>query len=238
MRSMSRALMAFVMVAASSVLLTDCTKLNVGGSGALPPPSASPSPSPSGSPAPCATMNPTPNDVVVGMYLDFAPASPAPYGSIAGYAVIDLTGSSAPPTTAEIINTTISGAPITSSNVLQFFNLEPEGSSVVHSAVGFPSATFPQTPYTFPSPDASPTADAIVGGKPWSTGLIFSPATGVGCFSQTFTLTPGTYHFGDFTYYNSGMRDVLVVGTPVPDLRKDLPMHESRRNSEKLFYQK
>jgi hypothetical protein len=35
---------------------------------------------------------------------------------------------------------------------------------------------------------------------------------GIACFSQTFTLTVGTFYFGDYDYYNlTNMRDVLVV---------------------------
>jgi hypothetical protein len=37
------------------------------------------------------------------------------------------------------------------------------------------------------------------------------------CYSQTFTLAAGTYHFGDLDYYNlSNFRDVLIVATPTP----------------------
>ncbi|MGA8474902.1 MAG: hypothetical protein WB681_07510 [Candidatus Cybelea sp.] len=52
--------------------------------------------------------------------------------------------------------------------------------------------------------------------KLWSTGRIEAPVSQQ-CYSQTFTLTPGIYYFGDLDYYNlSNFRDVLIVATPPP----------------------
>jgi hypothetical protein len=50
----------------------------------------------------------------------------------------------------------------------------------------------------------------------WSTGRLASPVSEQ-CYSQTFTLSPGVYYFGDLDYYNlSNFRDVLIVATPPP----------------------
>jgi len=223
MRVMSRAWVALLFSAASAVLLTNCTKLNGAGGGVVPSPSASPTPtaSPTGSPAPCATLNPNSNVVVVGMAGAFAPVTVPTYGAIGEYAVIDQTGTSPPPSTAQVITTTVAGSPITPANVLQFENAEAGGSSVLHSAVGFLGGVFPQTPYAFPTAEASPVAGAITNTKAWSTGLVTAPVSNL-CYSQSFTLTPGTYYFGDYSYYNFGAsyRDVLVVSPQAAAPRK------------------
>ena len=63
---------------------------------------------------------------------------------------------------------------------------------------------------TFPKSARSPIGNVITQAL-WSTGRLVSQP-GVACFSQTFTLTVGTFYFGDYDYYNlTNMRDVLVV---------------------------
>ena len=213
----SNAVRAWAMLAAVASFagaLGGCnTKIQSGSGGGFVP-SPTPSPTPSFSPGPCATENPDPNLVVVGMEAGFVVTKVATYGYIGGYAVIDPNFESPPPTTAEVINTTVSGAPITSNNTLQFANVEPLG-TVVHSAYGFTTSGFPRR-FVFPSPVPSPSATAISASTNWFTGLIATNSATY-CFSQTFTLKPGTYYFGDYNYYKiSTARDVLIVGTPTP----------------------
>jgi len=82
---------------------------------------------------------------------------------------------------------------------------------ILHSAVGLPTP-LPTPGYVFPAAAASPVGSAISNSGLWSTGRV-QPL----CFSQSFSLTAGTYYFGDIDYYGSiNMRDVLVVTTSVP----------------------
>ena len=82
--------------------------------------------------------------------------------------------------------------------------------------MGFKGDSFPTAPYTFPTAAASPTATAVSTSSLWSTGRIEAPVSQQ-CYSQTFTLRPGIYYFGDLDYYNlSNFRDVLIVGSPPP----------------------
>jgi hypothetical protein len=202
--------------AVCGVLLSNCGSPygSSGGGGGSVPVTPTPSASPTFSPGPCGTPNTSdPNLVMVGMANAFAAVTVAPYGKIGGYAVVDPSGASPAPQTAGIISMTVSGAPITSANTLQFTNLENPG-SIVHSAYGFSGDAFPRD-YRFPSPAPSPTATAITSGN-WFTGLVPSLSTAQ-CFSQTFSLKPGTYYFGDYSYYNlTTFEDVLVVSTPAP----------------------
>jgi|SRR5579862_8037556 len=183
------------------------------GGGTNPSPTGSPTATPSA--APCRTIDPSPNLVVVGISSQIAETSlAAPFKSIAGYSV-GAGGSYAP--SAELIEKTASGAPITTNNVLQFTNLESIYSPTNHSAVGFPGNSFPAEPYDFPSPAASPT-NTTIGNGFWSTGRIATNTTGKQCYSQAFTLKRGVYFFGDLDYYNTAtsFRDALIVGTPSP----------------------
>jgi hypothetical protein len=187
----------------------------VGGAPVINPtstPTAIASSTPTPSPAPCRTPDLTnANLVVIGMASGFAATTDPTYGNIAGYAVIDITGSSSPPNTAMVIKQTTGGQLITPQNTIQFANLEPGASGLVHSAVGFTGNSFPSKPYAFPAPMASPTASLISNSVAWSTGLITAPPQAV-CYSQEFSLSPGTYYFGDFNYYNiTTFQDVLVV---------------------------
>lgn len=173
-------------------------------------PSVLPSPSPTALPsAACNTSESTnPNLVLVGIGSEVT-ATTSGYGQVAGYALFDGLDI---PDEARVISETLSGAPITSANVLQFTNIELGTSPIYHTATGFTGAGFPATPYTFPSAAPSPT-NTIIGSGFWSTGQIPPAQDGELCFSQVFTLEPGTYYFGDLDFYNTitSYRDVLVV---------------------------
>lgn len=145
---------------------------------------------------------------------EIGPTSVPKYGTINGYSVVQ--GGSFPGR-AMLINQWLNQgvvSPITSKNVLQFANVDNGGA--LHSAVGFKGNSFPPVPYTFPTAAASPTATAVSNSTLWSTGRVEAPASQQ-CYSQTFTLSPGVYYFGDLDYYNlSNFRDVLIVATPGP----------------------
>jgi hypothetical protein len=176
-------------------------------------PTASPTATATSSPAPGACQTPdtgNPNMVLVGIASGFA-ATTSTYGNIAGYAVVDPTGASPPPSSATVIDHTVSGVPIKSTNVIQFANLEPSSSGLIHSAVGFAGNAFPAKPYAFPSPQPSQIGSAVSTTLAWSTGLLGTPAQDI-CYSREFTLSPGTYFFGDYNYYNiTTFQGVLVV---------------------------
>jgi hypothetical protein len=190
-----------------------CAKLDLGGgNGPIPTPSSSATGSPT--PGACGTPTTNSNLVVVAMGNEIAPATVPKYGTINGYTVVENGSFSS---RATVINQWLNQgvlSSITSKNVLQFTNVDTGGA--VHSAVGFKGASFPKVPYTFPSAAASPVATAVSTGTLWSTGRI-NPPVSQQCYSQTFTLTPGVYYFGDLDYYNlSNFRDVLIVATPAP----------------------
>lgn len=189
-----------------------CSKLDLGsnGSGPIPTPTASSTLTPA--PGECATPNTNTNTVIVAMGNEIAPTTAPKYRTINGYAVVESGSFSGK---ATLINQWLNQgvlSPITSNNLLQFANVDSGGA--LHSAVGFKGARFPPVPYTFPSAAASPVATAVSTGTLWSTGRI-DPPIYQQCYSQTFTLTPGIYYFGDLDYYNlSNFRDVLIVATP------------------------
>jgi hypothetical protein len=166
------------------------------------PPSASPTPT--GSPGTCndQAANTT---VIIAMALAVAPTTDPTYGVINGYTTVDITTGTFSNVASVITAHT--------SDVVQFANAETGATPILHSAVNFPNASaFPATPYTFPASTQQPLGTQISQSQ-WSTGPIQSTSgTGV-CFSQAFTISaPGTYRFGDLSYYNlSNMRDVLVV---------------------------
>ena len=141
------------------------------------------------------------------------PTTAPTYGTINGYAIVEF---GTFPLQATLIDHWVNPAgnvvPITSGNVVQFANIDASGN---HSAVGFKGEAFPATPYSFPKAAASPTGTTVSATSLWSTGRI-APQTGSQqCYSQTFTLKPGTYYFGDLDNYNlSNFRDVLIVATP------------------------
>ena len=213
MFSARHAWVSLVAIALLGTLFSACGKLNLGGGGGGSVSSSTPSPTPTPYAAPCATQNPSSNVVLVAMASSIIPVNAPKYGTIGGYAVVTSAGV---PAQAAVIdhyeNTAGNMVPITSNNVLQFVNVDVAG--VNHSAVGFKGDAFPHKPYAFPAPAASPTAFAVSNTALWSTGLVAVGAS-LTCFSQTFTLKPGTYFFGDLDLYNLGtFQNVLSVATP------------------------
>jgi len=199
-----------------------CTKLDLGGTGASIPTA---SPTGTSEPSVCGTPSSNADLVVVAMGNEIAPTSAPKYGAINGYAVVE-NGSF--PARAMLINQWLNQgvvSPITPRNVVQFTNVDAGGA--LHSAVGFTGNHFPPAPYAFPSAAASPVATAVSTGTLWSTGRVAAP-TYQQCYSQTFTLKPGMYYFGDLDYYNlSNFRDVLIVATQ-PPLRRSATGRRAR----------
>jgi hypothetical protein len=107
------------------------------------------------------------------------------YGVISGYALTDSTGT--PRTTAMPLI-------VRPNDVIQFYNAESSVNAPSHSAFGFPMASFPPTPYSFPSSAASQEGTSL--GTIWSTGRI--PINGVGIFFAGV--------------HRAGERDVLFRG--------------------------
>lgn len=192
--------------------LAACGHVNYGG---VPPvnPSSTPTPTPTASPSPSACNTPSTgkNVVYVAMASAIGVVTDPQYGNIGGYGVVDTYGN--PPSQASPISRNSDGTPITSQNVIQFYNAEEAGSPVLHSAYGFTGGKgFPSQPYAFPSPVPSPTGSGTSVTN-WFTGQIASPVSTM-CFSQTFTLKPGVYYFGDYDLYNkTTFRNVIVVGS-------------------------
>jgi hypothetical protein len=207
-RTLSRGWTTLTIVA----LLAACAKLDLGGNGPVPTPTSSSTTSPT--PGVCGTPTVNANLVIVAMGNNIGPTTVPKYGTINGYAVVQ-NGSF--PGHATLINQWLNQgvlSPITTKNVLQFTNVDAGGA--LHSAVGFKGNSFPPPPYPFPSAAASPVATGVSNSSLWSTGRIDAPASQQ-CYSQTFTLSTGTYYLGDFDYYNlSNVRDVLIVVTPSP----------------------
>ncbi|HTV72818.1 MAG TPA: hypothetical protein VME66_03815 [Candidatus Acidoferrales bacterium] len=226
--------MSLASVAVFPALLTGCMKLgDISGTGGSPPITPTPSASPTFSPAPCGTPSTSSSNVFVAMGPDNPITTPT-YGPISGYSLGDVNGDSSP--SAQLINmvSSPSGAPITTANTMQFVNVD--SSETYHSAVGFAGDAFPSTPYTFPSPLASPTSNVIQTGTRWSTGRIAPQSLstyGTLCFSQVFTLKTGVYYFGDLDYYNYGTRDVLIVSGRAPKARHSLSSPEWKVRSAK-----
>jgi hypothetical protein len=195
-----------------------CTKLDLVGIGPGPTPTSSSTTSPT--PGVCGTPAANSNLVVVAMGNNIGAVTVAKYGIINGYTVVENGSFS---NKATVIDQWLNGgvlSPITSNNILQFTNVDTGGAQ--HSAVGFKGSAFPRIPYTFPSAAASPVATAVSTSTLWSTGRVNAP-TYQQCYSQAFTLTAGTYYFGDLDYYNlSNFRDVLIVGTPAPGARETI----------------
>jgi hypothetical protein len=193
--------------------IVSCTQLNLGGNGPGPIPSSSPTTSPT--PGVCGTPSANANVVEVAMGNNIGATYTQKYGIINGYAVVE---NGRFPYIAMLINQWVNGTdntgPITSKNVLQFTNVDSGGAQ--HSAVGFKGDSFPSVPYIFPSPAASPVATGVSATTLWSTGRV-DAGVSQQCYSQAFTLSAGTYYFGDLDYYNlSNFRDVLIVATPAP----------------------
>ncbi|MGA8475004.1 MAG: hypothetical protein WB681_08055 [Candidatus Cybelea sp.] len=217
-RKLTRYWIAVMIVAA----LAACAKLDLGGGGNGPIPTPTSSSTTSPTPGVCGTPTSNANLVVVAMGNNIGATSDPNYNTINGYTVVEAGSFSSQ---AMLIDKWLSQgvlAPITSKNVIQFTNVDSGGA--LHSAVGFKGDSFPKAPYTFPTAAASPTATAVSTSKLWSTGRIEAPVSQQ-CYSQTFTLSPGIYYFGDLDYYNlSNFRDVLIVATPSANAR-----HSGRR---------
>ena len=179
-----------------------------GSSGPVPTPSGqTPSPGPTGTPGPCGTPDVTdPSVVYVNINPDEAPAKDPAGNNIFGYAPYDVTAGAIPGTSAVI--------DMSSTQRLQFVNTDANPNTVLHSAVGFTQNGFPNEPYAFPSGSDMPIGTAITkmplsgAGSPWSTGEI-AP----GCASQVFTVSDGTFYFGDLNTYNTSasLRDEVIV---------------------------
>jgi hypothetical protein len=151
------------------------------------------------------------------------------YGTINGYTDQYVGGQ--PASIANVIQ-------VTSSAIIQFVNLEPLPPSpspsatpqlIDHSAAGLPTA-FPSPTYTFPPEELNPLGTEV-SSLPWSTGQVTQDPVLI-CYSQPLTLPvgPGTYAFGDLTYFGlSNTRDVIVVSasahthTPVGRVRRATP---------------
>jgi hypothetical protein len=211
-----------LLVAASvaAAMLADCGGLGsaTASGGNVPNPTPTPTSSPTSSPGPCATMDANnANLVVVAMSGGISPITVPSYPPVFGYGVSDVDLDV--PSQSQLINITAFGGtvPITTQNTVQFFNAEAIGSTTLHSAYGFKGNGFP-TQFTFPSPAPSPTATTIANNVTWFTGLLATEDNvGDTCFSPEFTLTKGTYYFGDYNAYDStNFRGVLIVSTPGP----------------------
>lgn len=184
-----------------AVALLGCAHLPKYGLVADPVPSgalATPSPGSSATPSACATQAPTATVIVV-MSSSITATSIAPYGSLNGYTRLNPDGSFG--NVATVIS-------VTTRDIIQFVNGENSGpSTVLHSAAGFSTASFPAIPYGFPTAVQQQAGNAISASGTWSTGRV-----GPICYSQSLTASPGTYYFGDLDYYNlAAMRDVIVV---------------------------
>ncbi len=161
----------------------------------------SPTPLPSGSRSPSCGAPLTGTTAFVVMSVTATSATPSPYGLINSYVLANSDGTFGD--VAQVIN-------LRRSDIVQFANADNFGPTpIFHSAVGFLSATtFPAFPFTFPASTQTAIGSTISSAQ-WSTGRV-APT----CYSQQFSLTPGTYYFGDFDYYNlSNMRDVIIVST-------------------------
>jgi hypothetical protein len=144
------------------------------------------------------------------------------YGPINGYVEANSDGTFG--LTAQVVN-------VSSSDIVQFVNVDDYGgeSTIYHSAVGFPKATaFPLTPYSFPASTINPIGTSISSSQ-WSTGSFGAPSAI--CYSQTFSLTAGTYYFGDYDFYNSlnSLRGVIAVQAASDSARRRalpiMPIH-------------
>ena len=167
-----------------------------------------PFPGGGGTPTPfptnCTTAAPN-TTVFVAMAAAVTPTSVPTFGTINGYGPSDVIGD---------FSNVAATVTATSSDIVQFINVESSGPQpIFHSAVGLGKVTaFPSPTVSFSPQAAQPEGSSITTGT-WSTGRVPPPSALTGfCFSQPFTLSPGTYFFGDLDYYNTAnMRDVIIV---------------------------
>lgn len=165
-----------------------------------PSPTPMPSPSSSASPAPCGSPLPGTTVYVVMSSSALPPIISPSYGSIFAYVAANADGTFN--NQAQVIN-------LRTTAIVQFVNADNTGPSLInHSAIGFPKAPpFPTIPFAFPTGTQLP-MNSVISTAQWSTGRV-APA----CYSQQFTLSSGTFYFGDYDYYNLNLsRSVIVVG--------------------------
>jgi hypothetical protein len=170
--------------------------------------SVAPTPAPTVSAAPTTAaciQSAAANAQIVAISPLITPTTAPVYGIIAGYGLV-VAGS------AGNVSAPIVVAP---SATVQFFDDDQLGSQLHYSAAGIPAASaFPGPTYTFPPAALTQSGTQINATTSWSTGLLSGQ-----CYSQAFTIAgPGTYYFGDVTYYGLGnIRDVIVAtSSPVP----------------------
>lgn len=162
------------------------------------PPTPTPTPTPASSGAPCIQTAAANAQIVAISPLITPTISPA-YGIISGYGAVTAGNSSN--VAAPIV--------LAPSATVQFFNNDQLDSQLRYSAVGIPGVSaFPGPTFTFPPSTTVQSGTQIDATISWSTGLLAGQ-----CYSQVLTLGgPGTYFFGDYTYYGLGnMRDVIVA---------------------------
>ena len=121
-------------------------------------------------------------------------------GAIAGYLDNAVPGVQSQPVIVTVTGTT---------PTIQFFNAEPTGSAVVHSAAAVTGTSFPTT-FTF-DPTLQVADGTVIAQTGWSTGPV-NPQ----CYSRTFSVpATGTFLFGDLQLFSStsiggvGMRGVI-----------------------------
>lgn len=190
--------MLIVALVAGSACAGGC--YHIKGGGPVTPPTGftfipgSPTPTPSGN---CQSLDSTHTTILVEVAPDINPTTVPTYGTIFAYAP-------APPSGITLTSAVVKA---TTADVVQFWNISNSGE---YSAVGLGSSGFPPVHHTFPSGTQNPVG-SVIGSNTWSTGRLGINAT-TGCFSQDFTLSAGTWYFGDFDYYNSSNnRDVMIV---------------------------
>jgi hypothetical protein len=171
--------------------------------GPSPTPEISPSPSPTGSAACAGPAANTTAFIVISVTV--LPSTSPVYGAVNGYIEANSDGTFG--LTAQVVT-------LHASDVVQFVNVDDYGGalSIYHSAVGFPKASgFPVIPYPFLGSAAQPLGSALSSSTQWSTGRLGIPSAI--CYSQTFSLSAGTYYFGDYDFYNSlnSIRGVINV---------------------------
>lgn len=123
-------------------------------------------------------------------------------GPIAGYLDNAVPGVQSQPVIVTVTGTT-------PTPTVQFFNAEPTGSAVVHSAAAVTGTSFPTT-FAF-DPTLQVADGTVIAQTGWSTGPV-NPQ----CYSRTFAVSvTGTFLFGDLQLFSStsiggvGMRGVI-----------------------------
>lgn len=175
--------------------------------GPSPTPNSSPTSSSSASPQPCGTPA-TNSTAFIVISVTVLPSTDPTFGPVNGYVQANPDGTFG--LTASIIN-------LHASDVVQFVNVDDYGASVpiYHSGVGFSGTGFPSVPFAFPAGTAAALGTSI-SSSVWSTGRLGAIETV--CYSQTLTLIPGTYFFGDNSL--SSLRDIMVVESGTSELRR------------------